>query len=103
MNTPTKLVSPPSLRFHLIVLAALLALLLTSAGLALLPLGVFNTLSALVISAIKTLLVMAFFMRLRRGPPLLRIAAAVGFAWLAVLIGMTVADVLTRVVLPSPW
>ena len=50
-----------------------------------------------------TLLVMAFFMRLRRGPPLLRIAAAVGFAWLAVLIGMTVADVLTRVVLPSPW
>ena len=46
---------------------------------------------------------MAFFMRLRSGPPLLRIAAAVGFAWLAVLIGMTVADELTRVVLPSPW
>ena len=103
MNTPTKSVSPPSLRFHLTVLAALLVLLLTSAGLALLPLGVFNTLSALGISAIKTLLVMAFFMRLRRSPPLLRIAAAVGFAWLAVLIGMTVADVLTRVVLPSPW
>jgi cytochrome c oxidase subunit 4 len=103
MNTPTTSASPPSLRLHLIVLAALLALLLTSAGLALLPLGVFNALSALGISVIKTLLVMAFFMRLRRGPPLLRMAAAVGFAWLAVLIGMTVADVLTRVVLPSPW
>jgi len=103
MSTPMKSVSPPSLRFHLTVLAALLALLLASAGMALLPLGVFNTLSALGISAIKTLLVMAFFMRLRRGPPLLRMAAAAGFAWLAVLIGMTVADVLTRVVIPSPW
>jgi cytochrome c oxidase subunit 4 len=103
MSTPTKSGSPPSLRFHLTVLAALLVLLLASASLALLPLAVFNTLSALGISVLKTLLVMAFFMRLRHGPPLLRIAAAVGFAWLAVLIGMTVADVLTRVVLPSPW
>ena len=103
MSASTAPTRAPSLRLHLIVLAALLALLLTTAGCALLPLGVFNTITAMAISVIKTLLVMAFFMRLRSGPPLLRIAAAVGFAWLAVLIGMTVADELTRVVLPSPW
>ncbi|MFC5440121.1 hypothetical protein [Rhodanobacter sp. Root480] len=48
----------------------------------------FNILNALAISIIE---------------PLLPTAAAVGFSWLAVPIGMTVADVLTRVVLPSPW
>lgn len=101
MNAPSKPAEPASLRLHIAVLAALQVLLLTSAGLAKLPLGTLNTLSALGISVIKTLLVMAFFMHLRHGPPLLRIVAAAGFAWLAVLIGMTVADVLTRVVLPS--
>lgn len=87
---------PASLRSQLLVLAALLALLLLSAGTALLPLGVFNTLSNLGIAAVKALLVLLFFMRLKYSDPLLRIVAGIGFAWLAILITLALADVLTR-------
>lgn len=98
-NTP-KL---PTVRNQLIVLAALLILLLLSAGSALLPLGVFNTVANLGIATIKVLLVMVFFMRLRSSSPLIRIASTVGFAWLSMLIVLAVADLLTRVPLHVPW
>ena len=94
---------PASLRAHLGVLAALLALLLATAGLALLPLGRFNTVAALSISAAKAALVMAFFMRLRGGHPFLRVVALAGFAWLALLLGLSLCDYATRAWLPAPW
>ena len=92
---------PPSLRGNLLVLAALLGLLLLSVGSALLPLGPFNILSNVGIAVIKTLLVMIFFMRLKSDSPLLRFVAGIGFAWLAVLIALALADVLTRSALPG--
>lgn len=93
---------PPSLAAHLWVLGALLLLLALSAGSALLPLGAFNEVADLGIAVIKALLVLAFFMRLRWDNPLLRIVASAGFAWLAVLIALALADQLTRTPLLVP-
>lgn len=95
--------SPPTLANQIGVLAALLILLLLSAGSALLSLGVFNTVANLGIAALKVLLVMIFFMRLRSSSPLIRIASAVGFAWLSMLVVLAVADLLTRMQPHAPW
>lgn len=93
---------PASLGSHLWTLAALLALLALSAGSALIPMGPFNTVANLGIAAAKAMLVLAVFMRLKSDRPLLRIVASVGFAWLAVLIALSLADLLTRAPLLVP-
>jgi cytochrome c oxidase subunit 4 len=94
---------PPSLAGNLWALVALLVLLALSAGSALLRLGPFNEVANLGIAAIKALLVLTIFMRLKTDNALLRIVAGVGFAWLAVLIALSLADVLTRMPLLAPW
>ncbi len=93
---------PPSLAANLWVLLALLILLALTAGSAFIPLGIANTLANLGIAIAKALLVMIFYMRLKTDSPLLRMVAAAGFAWLAVLIALSLADVLTRVPLLTP-
>ena len=57
---------------------ALLALLATTAGCALLRLGWLNTAISLTIALAKALLVALVFMRLKRAPALLRLAAVAG-------------------------
>ena len=94
---------PPSLRSNLWTLAALLALLGLSAGSALLRLGPFNMVANLGIALAKALLVLAIFMRLKTDNALLRIVAGSGFAWLAVMVALALADVLTREPLLAPW
>ena len=90
-------------RRYLWVLAALLGLLSLSAGSALLPLGKFNTAINLGIAVIKALLVMLVFMHETSARRLTRGASALGFIALALLIGLTLADFLTRAVIPPPW
>ena len=94
---------PPSLRSNLLVLAALLVLLGLSAGSALIPMGAFNEVANLGIAAMKALLVLIFFMRLKTDSPLLRLVAATGFAWLAVLVTLSLVDLLSRHALLPPW
>ena len=94
---------PPSLGSNLWTLLALLVLLALSAGSALLKLGPFNEVANLGIAAVKALLVLTIFMRLKTDNALLRIVACVGFAWLAVLIALSLSDVLTRTPLLPPW
>ena len=94
---------PPSLGSNLWTLLALLVLLGLSAGSALLRLGPFNTVTNLGIAVIKALLVLTIFMRLKTDNALLRIVASAGFAWLAVMIALALADVLTRTPLLVPW
>ncbi|HET6432783.1 cytochrome C oxidase subunit IV family protein [Dyella sp.] len=95
--------SPPSLRSQLGALAGLLLLLAATAGLAYVPMGAFNTVVALLISLAKTLLVMLIFMRLRSESAVVRLVAIAGFAWLAMLFLILMADYLTRVTLPPPY
>jgi cytochrome c oxidase subunit 4 len=87
---------PPSLRSNLWVLGALIALLAASAGSAFIPMGAFNEVANIGIAIIKAVLVMMFFMRLKSDSPLLRMVASVGFAWLLLLIALSLADLLAR-------
>ena len=78
------------------VFLALLGLLALSVGAALMPLGPLGVVANVTIAAVKAVLVMVFFMKLRTDSPLLRIVAVIGFAWVAVLIALSLTDVLTR-------
>lgn len=78
------------------VWGALMALLLLTVGAAMLPLGAFNVTVSLAIAAIKALLVLIFFMRLKTDITLLWFVAAAGFLWLALLVSLTLADLSAR-------
>lgn len=82
---------------------ALMALLATTAGCALLRLGWLNTAISLAIALAKALLVAIVFMRLRRAPALLRLAAVAGAVTLALLFGLSLTDYATRPELRAPW
>jgi len=90
-------------RHYLAVLATLLALLSLSAISALFSLGYWNTIVNLAISVIKTLLVMLFFMHETEARALTRTTSALGFIWLAILIGIMLTDFLARSLVPPPW
>jgi cytochrome c oxidase subunit 4 len=82
---------------------ALMALLATTAGCALLRLGWLNTAISLAIALAKALLVAVVFMRLKRSPALLRLAAVAGAVMLALLFGLSLTDYTTRTELKAPW
>ena len=83
--------------------AALLLLLAATTGAAFLPLGRLNAAVALTIAAAKALLVLIFFMELKRSSGLVRAFAFAGFFWLLILLTLTSADYLTRRDVPAPW
>lgn len=62
--------------------------------------AVFVTLGCAGVQAVLGLL---FFMHLREATPLVRIYASVGFVWLLLMFGLTLADYLTRHQVPAPW
>ncbi len=75
---------------------ALLLLLGCAVALSFVPLGGWNLWLSLAIAAAKTLLIMAFFMQLARADTLIRLAAAIGFAWLLLLFLLGLADYLGK-------
>jgi cytochrome c oxidase subunit 4 len=82
---------------------ALLALLALTAACALLRLGWLNTAISLAVALAKALLVAFVFMRLKRAPALLRLAAVIGAVTLALLFGLALTDYTTRTELKAPW
>ncbi len=87
---------PPTPRLLLVNYAALMVLLVLTAGAARAPLGAWSTPVALAIAVMKLVLVLLFFMQLRWQRGLIRVFAAAGFFWLAIAGGLTFADYLTR-------
>jgi cytochrome c oxidase subunit 4 len=83
--------------------AGLVLLLAATTGIAFLPLGRLNAFVALGIAAAKALLVLLFFMELKRSSGLVRAFAAAGFLWLLLLLTLTSADYLTRRDAPAPF
>jgi cytochrome c oxidase subunit 4 len=81
---------------YVLVWLALIALLLLTLGSAYLRLGWANGAINLAIASAKAMLVMIFFMHLRSSHYVLRIVAAAGFLWLALLIGLAFTDVAVR-------
>jgi cytochrome c oxidase subunit 4 len=75
---------------------ALLGLLAASALTVLIPPAPWKTAAGLAIAGAKVTLIALFFMRLNRSPGLVRIFAAVGLFWLAIMATLVSADYLTR-------
>ena len=81
---------------YVLVWLALLVLLAVTVGIAFLPLGWANTPLNLAISVTQAALVMLFSMHLRAAHPLVKIIAVIGFFGIAILIILSLFDVLTR-------
>jgi cytochrome c oxidase subunit IV len=92
-------------RWYFVVFGALLALTVVTTEVARVDLGYFNVVAAIGIAVLKALLVALFFMHLVRTPHRTMIVAGAGVFWLAILIVLTLGDVLTRGWLPvvSGW
>jgi cytochrome c oxidase subunit IV len=58
--------------------------------------GRLNTVVALTIAVTKAMLVILYFMHVRYSSRLTWLVISAGFAWLGILIGFTLSDVLTR-------
>jgi cytochrome c oxidase subunit IV len=55
-----------------------------------------NTVAALAIAVVKMLLVVLFFMHVKYSPRLTKLVVVAGFFWLAIMVSLTLSDVLTR-------
>src|SRR5262245_17545627 len=86
--------TPP--RQYYLVFAALLGLTALTVAVNMLPLGGLHAPAALLIAGVKAALVLLFFMHLWDSPRLTWVVALSGLLWLALLIGLTMADYLTR-------
>src|SRR5260221_359181 len=82
---------------YLAVYIILLLFLALTIGLSFIDFGHnWNNLAALLIAVTKAVLIVLFFMHLRYGPPLTWAFAAAGFVWLAIMVGLTLTDYLSR-------
>jgi cytochrome c oxidase subunit 4 len=92
-----------SMRPLVLTWAALMALLVLSAGSALLRLGWINTAIGLGVALVKAVLVAVVFMRLRRAHSLLHITSLIGVAAMVLLFLLSSADYFTRPQLPADY
>jgi cytochrome c oxidase subunit 4 len=90
-------------RDYWIAWAVLLGLLAATFALAHVRLGELNAAVSLAIGALKALLVILVFMKLRRASALIVVFALAGLIALAILFGLSGADYATRVTTPAPW
>ena len=86
----------PSARSYFITGIALLGLLALTITAAYVNLGPLNVMTAMIISAAKTALIILFFMHLRYSKPLIWIFAGAGVFWLGILLSLALSDYLTR-------
>lgn len=80
----------------ILVFLALVGLTLLTVWVAYVDLGAWNTPTAVAIATLKAVLVVVIFMEMRFGQPLTWLAAAGGVLFLALLIGLTMADAVSR-------
>ena len=85
-----------SKKVYFTIFAALLALTYLTVAVSKVDLGRFNTIAALTIAVTKALLVVLFFMHVRYSTRLTKVVVVGGFLWLALLVGLTMTDILTR-------
>ena len=88
------------IRTYVVIFATLVALTGVTTAVAFVNLGPMNVVVMLLIAFTKATLVVLYFMHVRFTSRLTQIAAGGGFVWLAILIGLTLSDVLTRSIVP---
>ncbi len=85
-----------SVKIYVAVFVALLMLLASTVAVALVEHPAVGLSIALGIAGTKALLIVLFFMNVRHDTASVRLAAVAGFLWLALLISLSLADLLTR-------
>ncbi len=85
-----------SIKTYVFVFAALIGLTILTTAVAFVDLGVLNTPVAMRIAVTKMLLVALFFMHLRHSTRLTKVVVVGGLLWLAILLGLSLADFATR-------
>lgn len=93
MNTHRTHLSPAN---YLVVWGLLMVLLFLTWLVAEVDLGVLNTVAAMTIAVVKTLLVILFFMHVWHASRITWLFVAAGFLWLFFMITLTLGDYLTR-------
>lgn len=81
----------------------LLVLLAFTVGSAFVNLGIANTAINLLVAVIMMLLLMTLFMHESKARRLTQLVSAAGVLWVVLMIGLSLADYLTRVHIPAPW
>ena len=81
---------------YLAIFGALMVLTGVTVWVAYQDLGVWNDLVALIIAVSKATLVVLFFMQVYYSSRLSKLTVLGGFLWLAILLGLTMADYLSR-------
>ena len=84
------------LKTYLVIFGILMGATALTVAIAFLDLGPANTVVALTIAAVKAVLVVLWFMHVKYSSRLTWMFAAAGFLWLALMIGLTLADFETR-------
>jgi len=85
-----------SVRTYAFVLGGLLTLTALTTAIAFVNLGAFNAPVALAIAVAKATLVVLVFMHLRETPRLTIAVVVSALLWMAILVGLTMNDYLTR-------
>lgn len=83
-------------RNYFVVFAALMVLTVLTVLAAFQDLGPLNDIVALTIAVIKATLVILFFMHVIYNVRLVKVVVVGGFVWLAILLGLTLTDYLSR-------
>jgi cytochrome c oxidase subunit 4 len=78
------------------VFTALIVLTATTTAISFVDLGPWSTVVALGIAFVKATLVVLFFMHVKYSPRLTQIVIAGGLFWLAIMVGLTLADFVSR-------
>jgi len=81
---------------YALIFVALLALTFVTYHVALVDLGPWNIVVAIVIACTKAVLVVLFFMHAAYAPRRTRLVILAGVFWMLLLLGLTLADYLTR-------
>ena len=89
------IVSP---KIYVAIFVALIIFTGATYGIALINLGPFNALVAIVIAMIKSMLVILFFMHVKYSPKMTKVTIISGFFFLIILLGLSMTDYISR-----PW
>jgi cytochrome c oxidase subunit IV len=81
---------------YLIVYLILLVLMVLTVGTAYIDLGAWHLIIAMTIAVVKAILILLYFMHLRYSGRAIILYAFLGFAFLAVLLVLSISDYLTR-------
>jgi cytochrome c oxidase subunit IV len=84
------------LKTYYAIFAALMVGTAVTVAVAFLDLGPMNTVVALTIAVLKALLVVLYFMHVKYSSRLTWVFAGAAFVWLALLLGLTLADFESR-------